>query len=256
MRGGGTMEYTVAKTQSWLTPSIISGNCSLESDIVYLNVDASGLVAGDYSDTVTVTAADASGSPQTVALSLHVDAIELDSPNGGETLIVGDTETISWDSALAATVKIELLSGGSVVRTIDSGTANDGSFEWTVPTDVADGTNYRIRVSTNDSAGYDDSDADFSIMHRVVSYDMSSDPGWSLGDGWAYGQPTGGGGAWASPRSHLGLHGPERRGIQPQRRLPQQHVGVVCRDGRNRLLGLRQHPRAVPPLARRGEQRV
>jgi DNA-binding beta-propeller fold protein YncE len=46
-----------------------------------------------------------------------------------------------------AKVKIELYKGADAVETIESSTENDGSQNWTVPTTLAEKTDYKIRVS-------------------------------------------------------------------------------------------------------------
>jgi len=55
-------------------------------------------------------------------------------------------------------VRIELFKGGSLVKTIVSSTENDGYFTWTVPKSIADGTDYKVRVSSiDDSSVYSES---------------------------------------------------------------------------------------------------
>jgi sugar lactone lactonase YvrE len=44
-------------------------------------------------------------------------------------------------------VKIELYKGTSLSRTIASSTSNDGSYQWTIPADLPDDSNYKIRIS-------------------------------------------------------------------------------------------------------------
>jgi hypothetical protein len=69
--GGGTLNWTAAKTQPWLTLSAASGSAPAP---LGLSVSTSGLTAGTYNDTVTITSAGVSGSPQTVAVKFVVSA--------------------------------------------------------------------------------------------------------------------------------------------------------------------------------------
>lgn len=75
------------------------------------------------------------------------------SPNGGETWQQGTTQTISWNSSGTVNdVELEYsLNNGGTWTTISTATANDGSYEWTLPnvssvlalvkiTEVADNT--------------------------------------------------------------------------------------------------------------------
>jgi len=65
-------------------------------------------------------------------------------------------------------VKIELLKGGVISRTVVADTATGaegaGTLSWTIPADQDPGTDYRIRVAAIGGTPSDTSDADFSIL--------------------------------------------------------------------------------------------
>jgi hypothetical protein len=65
--GSGSLAWVAGKTQSWLTLSASSGSAP---GVISLGVVTSGLASGSYSDTVTISAAGASGSPKTVNVTL------------------------------------------------------------------------------------------------------------------------------------------------------------------------------------------
>ena len=93
-------------------------------------------------------------------------SITVTSPNGGQTWVAGSKHAITWSVANpAGYVKIELLKGGSPVKTVTSSVAaGSGSYSWTIPSRQSAGTNYRIRItSTSKTAVSDTSDANFSI---------------------------------------------------------------------------------------------
>jgi len=81
----------------------------------------------------------------------------------------GTTQSITWTSTGSISdVRIELYKGGVLERVIVASTPNDGSFDWTIPTDLVDGTDYQIRISdASNPATYDDSDS-FEISTSVV----------------------------------------------------------------------------------------
>jgi hypothetical protein len=92
------------------------------------------------------------------------------SPNGGETLTAGTTQTIGWSYTgnPGLYVKIELLKGGVVNRTIASfaskGSGGIGSRSWKIPLNQAPGPDYRIRVTSMSNHSYSDiSDTNFTI---------------------------------------------------------------------------------------------
>ena len=98
-------------------------------------------------------------STGTSSIASVTPAITVTAPNGGETLVRGTTPTISWTSSgsVGSYVKIELLKAGVVSQTISSSTPNDGTYaSWTIPTTLATGTDYRIRVTSTTNAAITD----------------------------------------------------------------------------------------------------
>lgn len=97
-------------------------------------------------------------------------AIKVASPNGAEKWIRGSTYTISWSYAcnVSGTVRIELLKGGALNRTITTnaplGSNGIGSYNWRIPNNQAVSSDYAIRVTaTNFSTYSDTSDGNFNI---------------------------------------------------------------------------------------------
>lgn len=111
------------------------------------------------------------------------------SPNGGENWKVGSAHTINWKYTvdIGATIKVELLSGESVVRVISSsaacGISGTGSLPWTVPRGQAYGSEYRIRVTSNTNVSHTDtSDKTFTISGPTL--DITAPDG---GESWQKG---------------------------------------------------------------------
>ncbi|HEY3457356.1 MAG TPA: hypothetical protein VGK64_22440 [Bryobacteraceae bacterium] len=71
-KGSGVLNWTAAKTQPWLTLSAASGTAP---STLALSVETAGLAPGTYTDTVIVNAAGASGSPQTINVTLNVRSL-------------------------------------------------------------------------------------------------------------------------------------------------------------------------------------
>jgi hypothetical protein len=63
------MKWTISDNRGWLSCTPLSGT---NSGVVTVSVDASGLSAGEHNGTITVSSADASNSPRTVAVTLDV----------------------------------------------------------------------------------------------------------------------------------------------------------------------------------------
>jgi uncharacterized repeat protein (TIGR02543 family) len=74
----GSIDWTVESDQTWLTLDASSGSSDEDGDEVTVSVNIDGLTAGDYNATITITSADADNSPETVGVTLHVDAATAD----------------------------------------------------------------------------------------------------------------------------------------------------------------------------------
>ena len=90
-------------------------------------------------------------------------SLTVTSPNGRESWVKGATQTITWTSsgAIGSSVKIEMLKGSNVVQTISPGTPNDGTFSWTIPLAPADGSDYRIRITSTAASAITDTSNDY-----------------------------------------------------------------------------------------------
>lgn len=75
------------------------------------------------------------------------DSLLLTSPNGGDTITSGGRYVITWSSDTGSLIKIELLKGDSLLRTI-AGVSNSGNYSWAVPVGLTPGSDYQIRLST------------------------------------------------------------------------------------------------------------
>ncbi|MBN2457310.1 MAG: hypothetical protein JXB29_12375 [Sedimentisphaerales bacterium] len=109
-----------------------------------------------------------SQSPTWTFSTTSAPDITIKRPNGGEVAVIGEpfNNNIAWTSNTGTNVKIDLIRDG-VPETIESSTANDGFYEWTVTGPAA--TNCRITIGVLPlSNPSDTSDADFSIVEQSV----------------------------------------------------------------------------------------
>jgi hypothetical protein len=90
--------------------------------------------------------------------------ITVTSPNGRETWLKGSTRTVTWTDNISGNVKIKLLNGRTTAAIIAASTPSDGSFDWTIPTSLADGSKYKVELSSlDDRTIKDQSDRTFTI---------------------------------------------------------------------------------------------
>ncbi|MGQ9806892.1 MAG: C1 family peptidase [Armatimonadota bacterium] len=96
--------------------------------------------------------------------------VEVQSPNGAQTLLAGDVYGILWNAvAITGMCEVQLSTdSGSTWQTVASNRSiQNGYYAWTVP-DISS-TTCRIRVVSLDyPAVMDDSDADFTIARRTI----------------------------------------------------------------------------------------
>ncbi|HZV46701.1 MAG TPA: C1 family peptidase [Thermodesulfovibrionales bacterium] len=110
-------------------------------------------------------------STQKYFLASTDSTIAVSTPNGSESWQAGTPQTITWSYTgnPGSSVKIDLYKGTSLNRTITSGTSagsgGSGSYNWPIPADVIDGTDYRVNVtSTSYSSVSDMSNGYFTIV--------------------------------------------------------------------------------------------
>jgi hypothetical protein len=87
-------------------------------------------------------------------------------PSGDEIWQRGRSKTIEWSSSgtVGSSVDIDLYKGGVLERNIIPGTSNDGTYSWSLPTDLEPDVDYSIRItSSSDNTIFDYSDTYFTI---------------------------------------------------------------------------------------------
>lgn len=78
------------------------------------------------------------------------DSLTLSSPPAGATLTKGQNSTITWTSAnITGSIQIDLYKGATLVKQLSTSAANTGSFPFTPATTLADGNDYRIKLTAN-----------------------------------------------------------------------------------------------------------
>jgi hypothetical protein len=112
------------------------------------------------------------GRDKAVTGTFVAPSLTLTSPNGGESLKAGTYKRMKWTytGKPGPYVKIELLQGGQVIKTIVNkaprGSYGKGYFDWFISKQILDGSDYTIRItSTKNNAYTDASDTFFIIYH-------------------------------------------------------------------------------------------
>jgi predicted secreted protein len=121
--GIGTISWTLSDGAGWLSENSTSGSSTSADDktLVTVSVNTTGMSAGDYPASITITAAGAINSPWTVPVSLHISL---------------STSKISfWPESLSFTA----VEGGSnpAIKTLDIWNSGIGTLNWTLSDDAA-----------------------------------------------------------------------------------------------------------------------
>jgi hypothetical protein len=106
------------------------------------------------------------GSMSIVAFPEYT-AITVSIPNGNEILYKGKGVYLYWksDGKPGANVKIELYKAGILNSVISSKTPNNGIYTWYIPTYQPTGSDYKIKITSYEDAGYYDwSNGNFKIQ--------------------------------------------------------------------------------------------
>jgi hypothetical protein len=118
--GTGALDWSVSDDAAWLALTPTSGSSTGEHDEVTASVDIAGMSIGDYGATITITAAEATNTPRTVAVSLILT--ETAAP-----VIAFDPASLSF-SAVAGQAN----PGNKIVEIWNSGM---GTLDWSVSDD-------------------------------------------------------------------------------------------------------------------------
>ncbi|GAP99431.1 pre-peptidase C-terminal domain-containing protein [Leptolyngbya sp. NIES-2104] len=91
-------------------------------------------------------------------------SIHVTSPNQGGLFHLGTIREITWSDDIPEDVMIELYKGNQFQMTIAALTESDGRYLWNIPTNLIDGTDYRIWIlSVSNLYVWDSSDSPFTI---------------------------------------------------------------------------------------------
>lgn len=149
-------------TYSWAVPSV-------DSDNMRVRVKAEDLV-GNTSVAISNRFSVDSTAP----------TMTLTSPNGGEILRAGQSQTIAWSSAdshlaVSSTVLEYSINNGSSWTTIVTSQATTGSYSWTIP--AVDSTQVLVRASVSDLSGHvtsDSSNSNFTIDQTAPALSLTN----------------------------------------------------------------------------------
>jgi|GEM_PF-1429530 len=182
--GGEYWEIGSTQTITWSSIGAIENvkiEYSIDNGTSWAEIIASTSNDGSYewtvpdnpSDNCLIRVSDTNGEPSDVSDAVFFivtpASITITTPNGGESWAVGSYHNITWTSSgTVGNVKIEYSTdNGSSWINIAASTANDGSYNWTIPDNPSD--NCLVRVTDTDDYPSDVSDAMFFIVTPSIT---------------------------------------------------------------------------------------
>jgi hypothetical protein len=156
---GGTLNYTISDDVTWLSCSPTSGASGGEQDAITVNYSTFELSVGTYSATITITAEDATNSPQTTSVNLIVGEPPIADAGPDQTVNKLDTVTLDGSNSTdpdhdIATYLWQQTGGISV--TLSDATAVQPTF--TGPDVEPDGASLTFQLTVTDTIGLDSTD--------------------------------------------------------------------------------------------------
>ncbi|MBN1127985.1 MAG: hypothetical protein JXA71_03305, partial [Chitinispirillaceae bacterium] len=94
--------------------------------------------------------------------------IDVTAPARGDQWEHGSAQKILWSDNISGNVKIDLYKGTSLNTVIAASSASGGTHDWTVPATLAAGSDYKIRVTSVDSAALWDTSGMFGIVAEYI----------------------------------------------------------------------------------------
>ena len=95
--------------------------------------------------------------------------VNISAPANGNTWQMGSTHDITWTDNIEDNVKIVLNRAGGYLRDINLDTESDGSYSWTLPTDLSANADYSIMITSVDDAGISAESEQFTISAAATT---------------------------------------------------------------------------------------
>jgi len=133
-------------------------------------VDSSLTDGTDYKVRISC-AGEAGAYGESAAFKIEAKSITVTKPTSTTVWSQGYSADITWTSkGSVSNAKIDLYKGTVLSQTIVASTSNTGSYTWTtVPTSLADGSDYKVRVSDASASGVYGESAAFKIEAKSIT---------------------------------------------------------------------------------------
>ena len=141
--GTGTLSYSISDNVSWLSCSPTSGTSTGEADTITVSYTTSGLAAGTYVATITVSDPNAGNSPQSVTVTLTVTPAGQVAAEDFETM---PSWSSSYDAAWGNAANWSIVSGGQSGNCLQAYRTGNGSSAKVKVYNISANRSYAVSV--------------------------------------------------------------------------------------------------------------
>ena len=112
------------------------------------------------------------------SFTINSQSIDINSPDGGNSLTPGENYSIGWFNNTDDNLRLELYKGDALVQTIEHYLPSDGTrgyqtYDWLVPQDLAEGTDYKLKITSVDNDSLSDRSEDHFTVQPKIKVDIS-----------------------------------------------------------------------------------
>ena len=162
------IEYSSDDAQTWNLIALVDNTGSYDWKI------ASDITPSEVAYIRISNELDASINDQNdLPFSITRPSIRITSPNGGETLYIGQAKVVTWikDGAFSPNVKIEFSEDNGVNwKTLAESIVNNESYTWNLNASLTPGDQYLLKISdVEDGTIYDITDASFKVSKPTIT---------------------------------------------------------------------------------------
>jgi hypothetical protein len=141
--GSSTLSYSISVNQTWLSVTPTSGTSTGEADTITVNYATSSLAAGTYNAAITITDSNASNNPQTIAVTLTVNAVVVTVTENFDSL---PNWSSTFDAAWGNAATFSVVTGGQSGNALQAQRSGIGSSGKVKVYNISANTNYTISV--------------------------------------------------------------------------------------------------------------
>ena len=165
--------WTTSDNQNWIKRSSSSGS---GNKTITVSVDEN-TTSSSRNGSVTVQSTDGSITRNISIIQekrQNDQFITVTSPNNNDIWVIGEDVNTTWEDNISNNVKIELFQESNLIWTMANGTASDGSYSRSLPSNlnIPNGDNYKIKITSTQNQDIYGFSENFTISDGTKQIDI------------------------------------------------------------------------------------